>query len=314
MKKSPRHSHESENQIPASAGMTPLRNGMTQIAATILAHRRIARDHYLMRLRAPVIARRSLPGQFIHVQCGGRGQSTAGLPAGSMAGTVPLLRRPFSLYDADPKAGTIDFIYKVVGLGTSALAEIGEGRRVDLLGPLGRPFTIPPDLETAYLIGGGVGIPPLYLLAKWLLHGKSSRRPPQIAAFLGARTKDWIICAADFRRLGIPVHIATDDGSLGHRGSVVSLLSRFASSVRAEPTALYICGPTPMMKAAARLARQRHLPAEVSLEERMGCAMGCCMGCVVEVATEPATSHARFQRVCTEGPVFPAEMIQWSAS
>ena len=77
---------------------------------------------------------------------------------------------------------------------------------------------------------------------------------------------------------------------------------------------LYVCGPTPMMKAAAALAHRKGIPAQVSLEERMGCAMGCCMGCVVEVATEPAGSHARFQRVCTEGPVFPAEEIAWKST
>ena len=262
----------------------------------------------MMRLKAPAVARGSRPGQFIHVQCAGE----------------TLLRRPFSLLDADPKLGTIDFIYKVVGLGTGALAQIPAGSKVDLLGPLGRPFEFPDDLKAAYLVGGGVVIPPLVLLAKRLLEKRVS-----VVAFLGARTKDWVICVPQFRKMGIPVHVATDDGSLGYKGSVVSLLQAVIERKSLTPFALslskgghsprndvmlYICGPTPMMAAAAALARRGRIPAQVSLEERMGCAMGCCVGCVVEVGTEPVTSHKRFQRVCTEGPVFPAEAIAWKSA
>ena len=277
---------------------------MVQVKAPVLCNRRIAPDHFMMRLKAPAIASRSLPGQFIHVLCGE--------PA--------FLRRPFSLLDLDAKAGTVDFIYKQVGLGTNVLSQIPVSEKVDLLGPLGTPFKIPAGLKTAYLIGGGVGIPPLYLLAKVLVKSGGSR--VRVKAFLGARTSGWIVCAEMFRRLGVEVHLATDDGTLGWRGRVVDLLEKHLemsssrkrgsdSRFRGNDAALYICGPTPMMAAAAALARREKLPAQVSLEERMGCAMGCCMGCVVEVTTEPLHSCARFQRVCTEGPVFPAEAIAW---
>ncbi|MBI3615690.1 MAG: dihydroorotate dehydrogenase electron transfer subunit [Candidatus Omnitrophica bacterium] len=288
-----------------SEKLNGLPSGMVQVKALVTTHRRVAGDHYFMRLEAPTVAQRAKPGQFIHVQCG---DST-------------LLRRPFSLMDVDAKTGAIDFIYKVVGLGTNSLTEIPAGEKVDLLGPLGHPFEIPAELKRAYLVGGGVGIPPLYLLAKTLLKGHDSELTSgaasssrshgsrvQVEAFLGARTKGWVICASDFRRLGIPVHVATDDGTLGTRGSVVDLLK---SVVDRQDAVLYICGPTPMMAAAAALTRRKKLAAQVSLEERMGCAMGCCMGCVVEIAAEPAAAHTRFQRVCTEGPVFPAEAILW---
>ena len=264
---------------------------MVQLKAPVVLHKKVAPDHFLMRLKAPEIARESLPGQFIHVRCAEE--------------TFPLLRRPFSLLDANPQTGTIDFIYKVVGLGTGTLAGISQGSRIDVLGPLGHTFEIPSSLKRASLVGGGVGIPPLYLLAKRLLD-----RGVQVDAFLGARTKGWLICTREFRQLGIPVHVATDDGTLGFKGSVVTLLKGSIHQSKNPPT-LYICGPTPMMAAAAKLAHQMKLPAQVSLEERMGCAMGCCMGCVVEVATEPVTAHTRFQRVCTEGPIFPAEAIVW---
>jgi len=283
---------------------------MVQEKAHVMAHRRVAPHHFLMRLSSPAAARRARPGQFVHVRCRENGEY------------FPLLRRPLSLFDADPAKGTIDFIYKVVGSGTQVLSQARVGSRVDFLGPLGNPFTLPTDKRTCWLVGGGVGIPPLYLLAKWLL-----RRNRRVTALLGARTKGWVICAKEFRALGIPVRIATDDGSAGRRGSVVELLenavsfprkreSRFDPRVREDrfredDITLYICGPTPMMAAAAAVARRRGIEAQVSLEERMGCAMGCCMGCVVEVRTEPVCAHARFQRVCTEGPVFPAEAIRW---
>ena len=263
--------------------------------ARVLTHRRMARDHYLMRLKSPRAARHSRPGQFLHVRCADQG-------------TFPLLRRPFSLFDVDMRRGTVDFIYKVVGRGTAALSEVSAGSSVDFLGPLGHPFEIPRGIRTAYLIGGGVGIPPLYLLAKSLLQKKV-----KVAAFLGARTKGWVICREDFRKLDVPVHTATDDGTLGYRGSVVDLLHTVIANPakRSETISLFICGPTPMMAAAAELARERSIPAQVSLEERMGCAMGVCMGCVVEVATEPIHTHRRFQRVCTEGPVFDSEVVRW---
>ena len=284
---------------------------MVQVKAPVLVHRHIARDHFLMRLKAPAIARRAIPGQFIHLSCT------------DSCTTNPLLKRPFSLLDVNPAAGTIDFIYKVVGKGTAVLAEVPVGSSLDLLGPLGRPFTIPRNLKQAYLVGGGVGIPPLYVLAKELLRQMGTAHKKQVQVFLGARTKEWVICAEMFRALGVTVRIATDDGTLGERGSVVRVLADHLgmSSSRKRGSdsricgndgkMLYICGPTPMMAAAAALAGREKLRAQVSLEERMGCAMGCCMGCVVEVTTEPAASHARFQRVCTEGPVFPAEAVAW---
>lgn len=283
--------------------MDSLCGGMVEERAPVVAHRRIAPDHYLLRLKSSTAARRALPGQFVHILC-------------EEDSTCPLLRRPLSIFDADPEAGTFDVIYKVVGLGTAALAQIPAGRRVDFLGPLGKPFEVPDSTEIVWLVGGGVGIPPLYFLARELVKGRGDVR---VEAFLGARTRGWVICASDFRKIGVPVYAATDDGTLGHRGSVVDLWENALRRGEVAPGATRprndglacICGPTPMMAAAARLAGRRRIPALVSLEERMGCAMGCCMGCVVEVTTEPLRSHARFQRVCTEGPVFPAEEVLW---
>ncbi len=273
---------------------------MIQATVPVVFNKRIAKDHYLLRLKSSTVAKKSKPGQFVHLLCVEK------------PGMAPLLRRPISIFDADPKTGTIDLIYKVMGEGTEVLSKVRSGAALDLLGPLGSTFQIPASVQTVYLVGGGVGIPPLYFLAKEL---KKNHRV-RTEVFLGARTKEWVICASDFKKLGVSVHTATDDGSLGHRGSVVDLLvsviTRETKQARLKEKLICICGPTRMMQAAAAASGRFGIPAQVSLEERMGCAMGVCMGCVVEVNSAPAGSHARFQRVCTEGPVFPSEEIVWN--
>jgi len=264
-----------------------------------VAHRRIARDHYWLTLACAPIARAAWPGQFVHLQC-------AALSARRRGG--PLLRRPFSLYDVDRRRGACDLIYKVVGLGTETLRAAKVGDTLDVLGPLGTTFTADDTVTRAVLVGRGVGIPPLYFWAKALI-----ARGIAVEAYLGARTKDWVICERAFRRLRVPVQVATDDGTAGYHGSIVDLLKKRAltKSCLQPATVFYVCGPTPMMRSAAALAAGLRVPAQVSLEERMGCAMGVCMGCIVEIRGPHATPHKRFQRVCTEGPVFPAETVVW---
>jgi len=282
--------------------------GLTQRRARVTAHRRVACDHYLLSLACAPIARTAQPGQFVHLLCSAK-------PLWHGGG--PLLRRPFSLYDVDRRQGTCHVIYKVVGLGTASLHAVAVGEALDLIGPLGTSFVAGGSVRHAVLIGGGVGIPPLYFLAKDLVKGtrdkgQGTRMKVEVSVFLGARTRDWLICEQAFRRLGVSVHVATDDGTAGYRGSAVDLVRRHLSTLHPSPfTWVYICGPTPMMQAAAALAARRGLPAQVSLEERMGCALGVCMGCAVEIAGPHATAHKRFQRVCTEGPVFEAEAAVW---
>src|SRR3990167_1192236 len=277
-----------ESSVIATGALHP--TNIVQRRARVIAQHRIARDHYLLTLACPPIARKVLPGQFVHVRCPG--------PARNLY--TPLLRRPFSLYDVDRARGTIALIYKVVGLGTETLQHAKAGQSLEIIGPLGTAFTATLGLQHAVLVGGGVGIPPLYFWAKDL-----TRWGIEISAYLGAQTKGSVICAEAFRKLDIPTRVATDDGSAGFRGYVTACVER--ELTLAAGTTLYVCGPTPMMAAAASLARRWRVPAQVSLEERMGCAMGVCMGCIVEIAGPHATAHKRFQRVCTEGPVFAAE-------
>ncbi|MBI4313444.1 MAG: dihydroorotate dehydrogenase electron transfer subunit [Candidatus Omnitrophica bacterium] len=270
--------------------------GIVQRRSRVVSNRAIARDHFQLSLYAPEISKKTRPGQFVHIRC-----------TPEQDATFPLLRRPFSIYDADPKRGTFDLIYKVVGTGTESLRDVVAGQELDVLGPLGTQFTVPSGLKRAILVGGGVGIPPLYFWGKDL-----KRRKFIVDAFLGVQTKDYLICADAFQKAKITTHISTDDGSVGFRGFVTEAIEQqFRRHPPTPGTALYICGPTPMMKAATKLAERWSLPAQVSLEERMGCAMGVCMGCIVEIAGPHATAHKKYQRVCTEGPVFPAEAVVW---
>jgi dihydroorotate dehydrogenase electron transfer subunit len=267
----------------------------------VVAHRRIARDHYLLSLACPPVARAARPGQFVHLQCAA---------PSAWRGGGPLLRRPFSIYDVDTRRGACQLIYKVVGLGTEMLREAAAGDTLDVLGPLGTTFTADDTVTRVLLVGGGVGIPPLYFWAKALI-----ARGIAVEAYVGVQTKDYLICEKAFRALGVPTHVATDDGSAGFKGFVTALVEdAFRRRAPGPGAQLSICGPTPMMQAAAALAARWQVRAEVSLEERMGCALGVCMGCIVEIAGPHATAHKRYQRVCTEGPVFPAETVIWRAT
>ena len=239
-------------------------------------------------IRAPEIARTARPGQFVMVRTG--------------EGCDPLLRRPLSIHQTSGD-GTVQLLFKVVGKGTARLAEITIGRQLNLVGPLGRGF------ETAgrtaiCLVGGGMGIAPLYFLARELLRF-SQTEPPFV--FLGARTRSELSrLAEDFVVLGVRnLQLATDDGSMGHHGLVTDLLARqFAG---AEHLSVCTCGPQPMMRAVAGLCRSKGWSCQVSLETMMACGIGACLGCAVS-GVEP---DGDYLHVCKDGPVFQADRLGW---
>ncbi len=200
------------------------------------------------------------------------------------------LRRPISISDCRPDA--IVLYYKVVGEGTRALSKMAPGAALELLLPLGNGFHPGKCASDALLIGGGLGVAPLYLLAKELLaQGKHA------TAVLGFNKADEICLADDLKALGIPVLIATMDGSVGTKGFVTDAIAA------AKPVfdRFYACGPLPMLKAVCKAL---DAPGEVSLEERMGCGAGFCYGCTVQTANGP-------RRVCADGPVFDKEEVLW---
>lgn len=268
----------------------------------VLSNEEVAEAHYLLRCECPEIAQGAQPGQFVHVM----------IPAG----TGLLLRRPFTIYTVE---GTqITMLYQIIGEGTKHLSEMPIGTRLQVLGPLGKPFDIASTAEPALLVGGGAGIASLMLLAVAL-----RKRGIPTLAFVGARHQARLLSVTDLEALGIAVHIATDDGSVGHHGDVTELLRKCLAENLGEtdgkgnyppsggrpPTQMFACGPHGMLSAVAQIAADVEVPTQIAMENRMGCAMGVCLGCVCPVRVD--ANQIAYARVCTEGPVFNASDIVW---
>ncbi|HSA96712.1 MAG TPA: dihydroorotate dehydrogenase electron transfer subunit [Acidobacteriota bacterium] len=244
-------------------------------------------DYFHFAVEAPEIGRAAKPGQFVMVKVA--------------EGAYPLLRRPLGIHNAN--ANGVELFFKVAGLGTEILSRKKKGDRIDLIGPLGRGFTIPAGAKgrTAYLVGGGRGIAPLYFLARELT--KAGLRP---LVLYGGRCLADIPLRERFEAAGVPVLCSTDDGSFGYAGLVTELVS--LELEKEKPSVIYACGPDPMMKALAAVAARHKVVAEFSLESIMGCGIGACWGCVHRIKNE---SGDGWVKICEEGPVFPGERIQW---
>lgn len=229
-------------------------------------------------IQAPEIAQKAVPGQFVHVLCGGD----------------TYLRRPISICET-MDGEFVRFIFEVRGEGTKMLAQKQKGDIIDVLGPLGRGFkTDLADSGTILLIGGGIGVFPLLQLAK-SMEGKTT-------ALLGFRSESSVVLANDFVKHCKNLFIATDDGSCGYHGFVTDILKNIAENNKIS--AMYTCGPKMMMKIVADVAKQYDIPAQVSMEERMGCGVGACVTCTCNVAGTRA-------RVCKDGPIFYAKDVEW---
>ncbi|HMA54310.1 MAG TPA: dihydroorotate dehydrogenase electron transfer subunit [Acidobacteriota bacterium] len=244
-------------------------------------------EHFHFGIDVPEIGREARPGQFVMVKVS--------------EGTFPLLRRPLGIHEANSKG--IELFFKVAGQGTELLSRKKPGDRLDILGPLGKGFTIPAALKgkTAYLVGGGRGIAPLYFLARELV--KAGSRP---VVLYGGRCLADIPLRDRFENAGIGFLCSTDDGSFGFAGLVTELAS--LELLKEKPAMIYACGPDPMMKALAAIAAKQRIPAEFSLESVMGCGIGACWGCVHRIRDEKGEGWVK---ICEEGPVFPGERILW---
>ncbi len=274
--------------------------------AVIDANTALPGGHYLLRLNAPDIAARALPGQFVHLRCGPQ------LP----------LRRPLSILRADARSGQVEVLYKAVGVGTRALTQQGAGEALSVLGPIGRPFEPDPTRPRVVAIGGGVGMPPVLFLAQtlraapWqplLLLGSEVAfpfRPRPSTLLVDGMPADTIAALPLAEDWGIPSRLASGQGFAGcFEGHVTDLAGTYLSALDVDAlaqTQLVACGPTPMLRAAAALAARHGLPAQLCLEEHMACGVGGCAGCVVPLATPAGPAMAR---VCVDGPVFEAAAV-----
>ncbi len=228
---------------------------------------------------APEIAHSVLPGQFINIRI----DET----------TVPLLRRPFSVYYVEDNS--VEIVFGVMGKGTKKLSLKKVGDMLDVLGPLGKPFNVSDNEELSILIGGGLGVASLPLLQKHLY-----QKGKNVVTFLGARTKEYLLTS-----YLNDVRTATVDGSSGYQGTVVELLKHFLIENKKQNCKIYACGPTAMLVTLTNLTEEYKIPCEISLETAMACGFGICQGCAVELRNK----EIGFALSCKDGPVFNSNEI-----
>ena len=243
---------------------------MKQSFFTILENKALTKDVYRMVLEGDTSAI-TAPGQFVNIQLSGK-----------------FLRRPISVCDWNET--TLTIIYKVVGKGTEQMSAMNPGERLDILTGLGNGYDLTLCGEKPVLLGGGVGVPPMYGLAKHL-----RAMGAEVSVILGFNTKDEIFYEEEFKALGCSVQVTTVDGSYGIKGFVTDALNM-------EYTHFCTCGPEPMLKAVYKAT---HTSGQMSFEERMGCGFGACMGCSCKTLTG-------YKRICKEGPVMKKEDILWN--
>lgn len=260
-----------------------------EIKAKILHNDRLADGYFRLGLawRAPEVR----PGHFVMLRVS--------------TGLDPLLRRPLGIYrvlggeGASLKGAGVELLYRVVGKGTGMLSLKRPGESIGVLGPLGNGFPRPETGRDTVMVAGGMGIVPLYLLAEKLGGG---------TLLFGARSKKETFLLRDFRGLGLRIKTATEDGSAGRKGLVTDLLEEELTPQKT----VYACGPAGMLKAAAMVSRKAGSRCLVSLEQSMACGIGVCLGCAVRTRERhDENENRRYKMVCSDGPVFDGEEIDW---
>jgi dihydroorotate dehydrogenase electron transfer subunit len=229
------------------------------------------------------------PGQFLTVQ---------------VSPTLdPLLKRHLSIYNLSRQENLLEFIFQIKGKGTQLLSQFPPQSLLSVLGPLGKGFTLPQTKNSSVaIIGGGIGIFPLYFLAQQA----AQKQNLKVHLYLGFRSQSFVLLEKEFLPLATTFTLATDDGSYAQPGLIPDYLKKDLKSKKIA--AIFACGPLPMLKAVQTLARTHRLPCQLSLEQSMACAVGACMGCPVKLVT-PDQSLA-YARVCSDGPVFDSSKVE----
>jgi dihydroorotate dehydrogenase electron transfer subunit len=278
-------------------------------AGRVLEQAAFDAQQFVIRIQAPQCAAHAEPGSFAHVTC---------------HATIPM-RRPLSLMRVDARAGWVEILYKVEGLGLRALSQAKAGATLSILGPIGRGFEVHPERPRTLLLGGGVGIPPVIFLAErlkergaapWQPHVLLGSEVPFPFTVQAARARvagiaaEHNVCMPLLDDWGIASRLASGAGFSGcFKGYVTEFADTWLQTLSAaelRQVEIFACGPTPMLKATARVARRHGVACQVSLEEFMACAVGGCAGCTVLVTT-PA--GPQMKRVCVDGPVFDAYTV-----
>jgi len=252
---------------------------------TVVSNEKLCPRFYRLCIDAKPIAKKILPGQFIHIRVNDT--------------LEPFFRRPFSVYRAKKH---VEVFYEAIGPGTKILADKQKGDDIDVLGPVGTPFELPPKgTKQVVMIAGGIGIAPFLILSDVLRRERRSAFPPlEIILLYGGRTRGHVYKMREFKENQCKVIVATDDGSVGIKGRVSKLFTK----VNIDPgsTYIYTCGPTPMMASVQAFARKHNLGGQAACEEVMACALGACLGCSIKTTDG-------YKTVCCDGPVFDLHKV-----
>jgi len=257
---------------------------MIQTIGRVISNRKVKPGYFLMAVRCPSVAKKAKPGQFLTIRCGN--------------GPSPLLRRPFGFHRISGSG--FEILYEIVGKGTHILSRLKAGDKIDILGPLGNGFAIPKGKKDFILVAGGIGVAPLASLAESLVKIKRSN----VYAIIGARSKDTLLCEGHFKNIGVKTIVATDDGSCGKRCFATDALEEFLKIKKGFLPTIFACGPEPMLRKVAHLAKKHRVACFTSLEENIACGVGACLGCAVKTRTG-------YKLVCKDGPVFDVKEVIW---
>lgn len=259
-----------------------------QEQAELINKEQLTSDIYKFSVQAPKIVKDAKPGNFIEIRVSDQ--------------TEPFLRRPISIYNLDRENGILEFIFQVKGKGTEILAKKKIGDLIDIVGPLGYGTFKYENYNNLAIIGGGIGVFPLYELAKC-----AKKDNKNVNIYLGFRNKEYVVLEDEFKNVSDNLTITTDDGSYSEKGFAINFLEKDIEAGKVD--SIYACGPLPMLKTVQKLAVEKNIPCQISLEEKMACGLGVCLGCAVKTAKSPKDAP-EYWHVCKAGPVFQAKDVE----
>jgi len=259
-----------------------------QIYAKLVKKEKLLDGLYKFSVEAKEIVGLAKPGNFVEIKVN--------------ENLDPFLRRPISIYNLDKENGILEFIFQVKGNGTNILAKKEVGDLIDIIGPLGSGTFKFDGKKNIAIIGGGIGIFPLYELAK-----RAKNLGINIHTYLGFRNKELVTLENEFEEVSSNLIITTDDGSYKEKGFAINFLNNDLEKENFD--CIYACGPVPMLRAVKKLAEEKGKQCQVSLEEKMGCGLGVCLGCAVKTAAS-SKEAPEYVHVCKAGPVFDSKIVE----
>lgn len=258
------------------------------IKAKLLKKEELKPGIFKFSVQADEIIKTAKPGNFIEIRVNDN--------------IEPFLRRPISIHNMDREKGILEFIFQEKGKGTKILSARREGDLVDIIGPLGFGTFKYSNYQNLAIIGGGIGVFPLYELAKC-----ANAENKNVNTYLGFRNKELVVLEDEFRKVSNKLEITTDDGSYAQKGFAINFLKKDIENGKID--CIYACGPLPMLRAVRELAIQKNIPCQISLEEKMACGLGVCLGCAVKTAVT-SKDAPEYWHVCKAGPVFEAKNVE----